>query len=600
MAVPQDSTLVVAIDIGTTYSGYAFSFGHQYKSKPLNITSHSWPDGPSYKTPTCVLLTSEKKFHSFGREAENKYISLAENEEHEDWYFVTRFKMLLMEKEELDEQTLVEDMDKKPISALLVFTEAIKYLKNHLLNDLKKRNLDVPDNQIKWVLTVPAIWSDPAKQFMRTAAEQADIPHSSLTLAYEPEAAALYCRLLPIDTMKVAGGTNYLSCFEPGKKIIIVDLGGGTADISINEVTKEHNLKTIDRASGGDWGGTNIDKKYLKFLGEVLGNNIMEEIKRDYRSDLLEIQQDFEEQKRKVTPDRDHDVVIRMPGGVMEIIRNKKQKLADIVESSQHSGTVSVKENQRDRLHIKARIFISFFKETTQHIISHLQQVLDSRHLGHIPPAMVMVGGFSESVIVTDAIRNHESFENIKVIIPTEARLAVLKGAVLFGHNPTVVISRMAKYSYGIRSYRTFKKGDPDSKRLKEEGKEWCRDYFKKLFTINQEVTVGERSAVTIKDSYKDKNRQAKRTMKHTLDLYFTTEKDPNFIDEKGCMKLGQVQIPPPDGKEWPMEWTGDFELEIGGTEIIGRFKDRISGKTVIASFNAFGVPFHYNTPKAM
>lgn len=162
MSDRQDSTLIVAIDIGTTYSGYAFSFGHQYKSKPLNITSHSWPDGPSYKTPTCVLLTQNKEFHSFGREAENKYISLAENEEHEDWYFVTRFKMLLMEKEELDENTIVEDMDKKPISALLVFTEAIKYLKNHLLNDLKKRNLDVPDNQIKWVLTVPAIWSDPA------------------------------------------------------------------------------------------------------------------------------------------------------------------------------------------------------------------------------------------------------------------------------------------------------------------------------------------------------------------------------------------------------------------------------------------------------
>lgn len=45
-------------------------------------------------------------------------------------------------------------------------------------------------------------------------------------LAFEPEAAALYCRLLPLDTMKIAGGNNYLSCFETGKRIIIVDLGG--------------------------------------------------------------------------------------------------------------------------------------------------------------------------------------------------------------------------------------------------------------------------------------------------------------------------------------------------------------------------------------
>lgn len=95
----SDSTLIVAVDIGTTYSGYAFSFGHQYKAKPLNITSYNWPDGPSYKTPTCVLLDPTKKFHSFGREAENKYINLAENEEHQEWFFVRRFKMLLMESE---------------------------------------------------------------------------------------------------------------------------------------------------------------------------------------------------------------------------------------------------------------------------------------------------------------------------------------------------------------------------------------------------------------------------------------------------------------------------------------------------------------------
>lgn len=593
----MDSTLVVALDIGTTYSGYAFSFDHEYKAKPLNITSHSWPDGPSYKTPTCVLLTAEKKFHSFGREAENKYISLAENEEHEDWYFVRRFKMILMEKDVLDKDTVIEDMDNKDVSALLVFTETIRYLKNHLLDDLKKRNLDVPDNQIKWVLTVPAIWSDPAKQFMRTAAEEAGIHRDCLMLAFEPEAAALYCRLLPLDTMKIAGGNNYLSCFETGKRIIIVDLGGGTADISINEVTKEQNLKTIERATGGDWGGTNIDRKYFKFIEEVLGPVIMADIEKEYRSDLLEMQHDFEEQKRKITNNREQDMVIRLPGGVMEAIKNqKKGTLADVVELSPHKNVVSVKETQRDRLHIRAYIFKDFFKETTENIISHLEKVLDSRKCGQIPPAMVMVGGFSESLIVTDTIRKHPSFSNIKVIIPTEARLAVLKGAVLYGHNPNVVISRIAKYSYGIRAYRAFQKDDPEDKKVKEEGKLWCKNSFKTLFTINQEVAIGEKSSVAIKDSYKDKNRQAKRSKNHVLDLYFTTEKKPLFTDQKGCMKLGQMEIPPPDGKMWPMEWVGDFELEIGGTEIIGRFKDRKADTTVKATFNTFGVPFIHAT----
>jgi hypothetical protein len=339
----------------------------------------------------------------------------------------------------------------------------------------------------------------------------------------------------------------------------------------------------------------------MTFIEEVLGTVIMAEIHREYRSDLLEMQHDFEEQKRKITNDREHDMVIRLPGGVMEAILNqKKGSLADVVELSPHKNVVFVKENQRDRLHIKAYIFKEFFKETTENIISHLEKVLDSRSCGPIPPAMVMVGGFSESLIVTETIRNHPSFSNIKVIIPTEARLAVLKGAVLYGHNPKVVISRIAKYSYGIRAYRAFQKGDPEDKKVKEEGKEWCKNSFKTLFTINQEVSIGEKSVVTLKDSYKDKNRQAKRSSNHVLDLYFTTEKKPLFTDQSECMKLGKMEIPPPDGNMWPTEWVGDFELEIGGTEIIGRFKDRKSNKTVMATFNTFGVPFIHATHNAV
>ena len=47
-------------------------------------------------------------------------------------------------------------------------------------------------------------------------------------LAYEPEAAALYSRLLPLDKF-VAGGENQeliLRTFERGKKFMVLDLGG--------------------------------------------------------------------------------------------------------------------------------------------------------------------------------------------------------------------------------------------------------------------------------------------------------------------------------------------------------------------------------------
>lgn len=64
--------LVAAIDFGTTFSGYAFSF----KSTPGDIKMNkSWGENlgfQSYKTPTCVLVDPNGDFVAFGYDAEQK------------------------------------------------------------------------------------------------------------------------------------------------------------------------------------------------------------------------------------------------------------------------------------------------------------------------------------------------------------------------------------------------------------------------------------------------------------------------------------------------------------------------------------------------
>lgn len=65
----------------------------------------------------------------------------------------------------------MEEMNGKKVSAKRVFRLAIKFLKKHLLDQFKERNLGVNNDLIKWVITVPAIWNDACKQFMREAAE---------------------------------------------------------------------------------------------------------------------------------------------------------------------------------------------------------------------------------------------------------------------------------------------------------------------------------------------------------------------------------------------------------------------------------------------
>lgn len=67
---------------------------------------------------------------------------------------------------------MLEDISGKPVSAMHVFSLSIKALTSHLIDQLAKQGTGIHDDEIRWVLTVPAIWTDSAKQFMRRSANE--------------------------------------------------------------------------------------------------------------------------------------------------------------------------------------------------------------------------------------------------------------------------------------------------------------------------------------------------------------------------------------------------------------------------------------------
>ncbi|XP_062601647.1 heat shock 70 kDa protein 12B-like [Saccostrea cucullata] len=96
MADNDDWLVGAALDFGTMYSGYAFSF----RDSPNDIhTPQTWYAGSttlaSSKTPTCLLLNPDKTFNSFGYEAQDKYADLASEERHREYLYFEHFKMTL-------------------------------------------------------------------------------------------------------------------------------------------------------------------------------------------------------------------------------------------------------------------------------------------------------------------------------------------------------------------------------------------------------------------------------------------------------------------------------------------------------------------------
>ncbi|XP_052817995.1 amyloid-beta precursor protein-like [Mya arenaria] len=74
--------------------------------------------------------------------------------------------------------------------AMKLFEMSIRFLRDHLVNALKKQVDGIKEFDILYVITVPAIWNDGAKQFMREAAVKAGLDSERIKLALEPEAAS--------------------------------------------------------------------------------------------------------------------------------------------------------------------------------------------------------------------------------------------------------------------------------------------------------------------------------------------------------------------------------------------------------------------------
>lgn len=92
---------VVALDIGSTYSAYAYAHKNDinFEKDQINIScNQAWSTGKSncitMKTPTSVLLDDNGELDSFGYDAEDNYARRVKNKT-TNFYFFRRFKMAL-------------------------------------------------------------------------------------------------------------------------------------------------------------------------------------------------------------------------------------------------------------------------------------------------------------------------------------------------------------------------------------------------------------------------------------------------------------------------------------------------------------------------
>ncbi|XP_053376192.1 heat shock 70 kDa protein 12A-like [Mercenaria mercenaria] len=575
------SLAVVAIDFGTTYSGWAFSFRHEYEKDPPKISSMPWLGEAllSEKGPTCILIKPDgKTTDSFGYDAESKYAEKVEINEQEQWFFYKRFKMMLFKDQGIERSATLEDESGKKLPAVTVFSLSIDYLKNDVLKYLGMKigesRLNVED--IQWVLTVPAIWNDAAKQFMREAAQMAGIPGKNLIICLEPEAASIYCRHLPVSSYSEGEKTS-LAQLSSGTKYLVLDAGGGTVDITVHEVTTSGDLKELYKASGGAWGGTKVDNAYETFLSSITDEDVILQFKKKHMDDYIEMFQDFELKKRKISLTKQGIISFRMPCSLSILYFEMRGKT--LKEQTLYSDKVKV---FTDKLRVDADIVKEFFMPTIRNIIDHVATLLE-RPSVHGCAAILMVGGFSASPILQESVQTN--FPNLRIIVPNEAGLAVLKGAVIFGYESKVITERVCKYTYGTDS--THKYSDrckhPEGRvEIDVHGDLRCYDIFSIHVEAGQSIKLNEEQQERIYSPVSDGQ------IAINFDIYSSSTTHPHFITDKGCRVIGDFSIPISDTSLGRNHKFGTSFI-FGGTEIVVKVFDKATGDVTYRSVNFLG-----------
>lgn len=346
-------------------------------------------------------------------------------------------------------------------------------------------------------------------------------------------------------------------------------------------------MEELYPATGGPLGGTSVDSEYEKIFEEIAGKDILKSFAKESMEDYLAMLRDFEAKKRDSSganksessganksdgPAQEPKVRIVIPLKLDKYIKKKiPGGISKALQMSNYKGSITYNNY---KLCLKLPIFQNLFQNAIDGIIKCVAKVLANKDFDDVTN-IIMVGGFSDCKFVQAALR--EKFKTRDFIIPADAGLAILKGAVYFGHLPNAISRRAARYTYGIQICRKFKPGeDPEHKKITVGGMERCKDVLHPLVKRGERIEPGCEYPVVC---HSLKPSQGKIE----CGIYVSKEVNPKFVDEEGCRLLCKVSVQLPPG-------VNNAEIEeiitFGETEITFRARQLETGRLFETTFD--------------
>ena len=324
-----------------------------------------------------------------------------------------------------------------------------------------------------------------------------------LSLVLEPEAGAIYCHEM-LKQGRVAYPSldpNSVTPPPPTYSYLIVDIGGGTVDISAHRVTSRSTLSVeeLHYPVGNHWGGRQVNTQFSIFLQELIDDrdftryrcvdDMDERVIR--RFDLDELLNDEFEKKKQIfgrtrTGDS-HPWSVKLPDDFVRLYREiLTASLAKLAKNLRAKGRgeeiVTLRNNS---LYLPLTKMEVFMKPVITGIIGCVRELTSElSSCGVKIDIIYLVGGFGSCHYIYKLFQQLYG-DQCRIVVPPNPEYAIVEGAVYLRCNPAFVRARKADATYGKSVVRDFEESfhDPQFR----EGSH-CKHLFQTIVSVGEDI----------------------------------------------------------------------------------------------------------------
>ncbi|PNW81693.1 hypothetical protein CHLRE_06g256500v5 [Chlamydomonas reinhardtii] len=462
------------------------------------------------------------------------------------------------------------------------------------------------------------MWDEAAKAKLRGAANRAGMVTSadpeSLVLALEPEAAAVTVaasapQRQQLSTVTARGPQKKRPQeLEAGDVVMVVDCGGGTADVTLHEVV----VDTEGRAGGGGRaaaaaaegvhlleaavgkgvlaGGRYVDAALWRLLRGRVGPDVWDEWQRQQPREWTDLASSWETTKRAM---KGLTVQLQLPPGLVRMWQQHQP-----IDGSGSSASPPERQTARRAAGGSPSVSLGVKLCSATGVVELSEAVLEEHVFGPAmaqivtaaeevkasglgqgkkvtkASAVLLAGGFGNSRLLQRRLLRLAGEWGVPLLLPRDPGAAVVTGAALLGAEPGLVRARRCRFTYGIGATTPWSDehemhaaifGYPQKIMNLEDQAYYADAVFATYVRSGQLVATDS----TVTERYCPMRSTQQRVK---IPLYATPAPAVRYVADTGVRHVAEVIMELPKGWRKTVERRLDYQFEVdmrfGASEI--------------------------------